>query len=95
METKQSERTISHEKPNLLLAAWLSTAEGGVLLLAEDALQPAAPPPFLHDVLPPEPGDSLVVLALLLEAGAEHETEEVGTAVPVLVQSPQSQAGSG
>ena len=94
METKQSKRTISHENPNLLLAAWLGTAEGGVLRLAEAALQPAAPPPLLDDVLPPEPGDSLVVLALLVEAGAEHETEEVGTAVAVLVQRPESQAGA-
>ena len=36
-----------------------------------------------------------MVLALLVEAGTEHETEEMGGAVAVLVQSPQSQAGSG
>ena len=76
------------------LAAWLGTAESGVLLLTVDTLELAAPPPLLHDVLGPEPGDALVVLALLVEAGAEHETEEMGGAVAVLVERPQSEAAT-
>ena len=36
-------------------------ADGGVLALAVDAEQSAAPPPLLHDVLGQEPVDALVV----------------------------------
>ena len=74
-----------------LLAASLPTAQGGVLLLAIDTLQLTPSPPLLHDVLHPEAVDPLVVLPPLVEVGGEHEAEEVSSAVPELVESPQSE----